>query len=122
MIDAPQLVALIGRHRLPLHDEKATQGALESLLLERNIAFEREKRLGAGDRVDFFVAPDSSGGGIAVELKLRAPRRGIYKQLKRYAGYPAVRALVLVTATAMGLPPEIQGKPSYYVSLGRAWM
>jgi hypothetical protein len=60
---------------------------------------------------------------VAVEIKLKRNQpRSILAQLARYAAHDAVRALVLVTNRAMGLPKVMNGKPVYYVSLGRAWL
>jgi argininosuccinate synthase len=77
----------------------------------------REHRLATGDIIDFFV------DGVAVEVKLKRNQPpSILFQLKRYARHESVTSLVLVTNRAMGLPREINGKPAYYVSLGRAWL
>ena len=38
---------------------------------------------------------------------------------KRYARHDGISSLILVTGTALGLPPAIDAKPLYYVSLGR---
>ena len=46
----------------------------------------------------------------------------VFRQLKRYAAHDEVNELVLVTNLSMGLPPEIDGKPTYYASLGVAWL
>jgi hypothetical protein len=105
-------------YRLDLSDEKRTQSQLAEVLTGAGIAFEREKRLSAGDIVDFLV-----GGGVALEVKLKGQRKmEIFRQLQRYAAHESVTALVLVTIVAMGLPVEIGGKPAYYATLSRSWM
>ncbi len=104
--------------RIPLSDEKAAQVAISGMLDARAIAHSREHRLGAHDRPDFFCEPD-----IVIEVKMHdAQPRSIFRQLRRYAAYDAVGALILVTNRAMGLPPVIDGKAAYYISLGRAWL
>lgn len=116
--DAREIVDLIRRHRLDLSNEKVTQQQLTDLFTAQNISFEREKRLTARDIVDFLVQ-----GGIAVEVKLHgAKKMSVFRQLKRYAAHDDVNELVLVTNLSMGLPPEIEGKPAYYASLGAAWL
>ena len=116
--DACKIIGLIRRHRLDLSNEKATQQQLADLFTAQNILFEREKCLSTKDIVDFLVQ-----GGIAVEVKLHgAKKMSVYRQLKRYATHNEVSELVLITNLSMGLPPEIEGKPVYYASLGAAWL
>ncbi|HEY4112879.1 MAG TPA: hypothetical protein VGM17_02355 [Rhizomicrobium sp.] len=117
-----QLVAVIatalGRARVPLSDEKEAQAAISQILSDNGVAHEREHRLGPHDIPDFFCTPD-----LVIEAKMKAARpAAVYKQLKRYAGYDKVGALILVTNRAMGLPAAICGKPAYFISLGRAWL
>jgi hypothetical protein len=111
------IVRTISRLRCDLTDEKRCQGDIAAGLTTDGIAFEREKVLGPGERPDFMI------GGTAVEVKMnRAAPRQIFRQLERYAKHESVKAIVLVTNRAMGLPHAIGGKPAYYVSLGRAWL
>lgn len=113
-----RLVALIQCHRFDLSSEKRLQAQIEEVLTANGIAFEREKHLSALDIPDFLVA-----GGIAVECKLRGARKmDIYRQLCRYAAHAEVTALILASNVAMGLPPDIQGKPLYAASTSRGWL
>ena len=115
---ANEIVGLIRRHRLDLSNEKSTQQQLADIFKIHGVVFEREKMLDAEDIVDFLVQ-----GGIAVEVKLHgAKKMDVFRQLKRYAAHDEVNELVLVTNLSMGLPPEIDGKPTYYASLGVAWL
>lgn len=115
---ARQLVALIQRHRFDLSSEKRLQEQLEEVLVANGYAFEREKRLSAMDIPDFVVS-----GGIVVECKLRGARKmDIYRQLCRYATHAEVTSLILASNIAMGLPPDIQGKPLYAASTSRGWL
>ena len=111
------VIRLIHALRLPLGDEAAYQAGLGRALEGAGIGHVREHRLGPGDRVDFML-----DDGTAVEVKLRGQARRIYAQCERYCGYPEVRGLLLATNRAMGLPPEIAGKPVWYASLGRGWL
>jgi len=111
---SPQdFVQLVQRTRFRLTDEKSVQEALSKALSERGIPHEREVTLGPGDIVDFML-PD----GLAVEIKIKASRRAIYRQCERYCRSEKVSALVLATATATGFPPELAGKPCWVASLG----
>lgn len=112
-----RVASVVRSSRLPLHDEKALQAALADRLNEAGIAHDRERHLSPVHVVDFLV------DGVAVECKLRgASKRAIYRQVRRYADSDEVRAVLLVTNTAMGLPAEIKGCPTYVVSLGEAWL
>lgn len=103
--------------RLDLSDEKRTQSDLACVLSTQGIPFEREVRLSAGDIPDFMV------GDIAVEVKIRGARKmDIYHQLVRYAKHERVGSLILATNITMGLPEQLEGKPVFFVALGRAWL
>lgn len=121
MIDFDTRLSLIlgrlGATKVDLSDEKRAQAMIAEALTGL-VPFTREHRLSAADVPDFFA------DGIVVEVKLKKNTRKmqVYRQLERYAAHEAVRALVLVTNLAMGLPRAINGKPAYYISLGRAWL
>lgn len=102
---------------LVLNQEKELQAEIAHLLESKGIPYKREVSLGDGDVIDFML-PE----GIGMEIKLRMARRQIYRQCRRYCGHPQVRSLLLVSATAMGLPAQIEGKDCYYVSLGAGWL
>jgi hypothetical protein len=121
MITAPAsgIVKTLRAARVDLSSEKAAQAGLAGWFTENGIEFEREYRLSAADIVDFFVPAI----GLAVEVKLRgASKRDVWRQIERYVKHPAVSALALISNLAMGLPEQSNGKPLYYVSLGRAWL
>lgn len=103
--------------RLDLSDEKRTQNDLAQALTAQGIAFEREVRLSAGDIPDFIV------GDVAIEVKLKGARKmHVFRQLVRYAKHDRVRSLILATNLTMGLPEQLEGKPVFFVALGRAWL
>lgn len=115
---AVALVRLIQRLRLDLSSEKQVQEQIEQALSAEGIVFEREKRLSPLDIPDFLIE-----SGIVVECKMRRARKmDIYRQLRRYATYPEVRALILASNLVMGLPPELNGKPVFAASLSRGWI
>lgn len=113
---AAQIIELVHRHQIPLHNEKATQARLEELLQAHGFEFTREARVGEGDIPDFMV------GGLAVEVKIKGGKMDIYRQLRRYAQQPRVTRILLVTNVAMGLPDVIEGCKTYIANLGRAWL
>lgn len=108
------LVRYLRAGRYVVSTEAKLQVSIAEWLTLGQIAFERERRLAPGERIDFFVEP-----GIGIEVKTRCNKRDIWRQLERYAAIQEVTALILMTGTAMGLPPAINGKPVFYVSIGR---
>lgn len=113
-----RLVAhILSTRRLSLADEKVLQQEIGRVLAECGIPFEREKGLGDGDICDFLIA-----GGIALEIKIKGGKVAIYRQCRRYCAHDEVRALILATAVAMGLPPTIDGKPAVVASLSEGWL
>lgn len=112
-----QIVATLRRARFRIGTEAALQASIADALDDAGAAFAAEVRLAPGERIDFMVEP-----GIGIEAKVKCDKRAIYRQLERYAGREQVKALILVTGTAMGLPREIGGKPLFYVSIGRGWL
>jgi hypothetical protein len=110
-----EIATSILRGRFRQGDEFKLHGDLAAHLERAGIAFEREVRLSPGNRIDFLCA-----GGVGIECKARARKREVYRQLERYAEEDAITALILVTATAMGLPADIAGKPLFYIPLGRS--
>lgn len=112
---AEQLVQHLRRQRYRVGQEQWLQADIEAALAAAGVDFAREARLTPRERIDFLVA-----GGVGIEAKTRCPPRQIYRQLERYAALDAITSLILITGTALGLPPTLQGKPLFYVSTGRA--
>lgn len=108
------------RLRLDMALEKRAQADLESALQAAGLEFEREKPLSKSDIPDFLVKVE--GITVALELKTRAQRKAIFRQLERYAEHGSVDCLLLMTGTAMGLPSAINGKPAAVVSMGGGWL
>jgi hypothetical protein len=116
---ARRVTGLIARNRIDLSNEKLAQSQIEQILTAAGMSFEREARLSAEDRPDFFM-PDV---GLAIEVKIKGARKmAVFHQLGRYAAHDRVLGLLLITSLAMGLPKDILGKPAYYASMGRAWL
>ena len=115
-----RLERIFNTYKFPLHNEKALQQAIEDALIKEKIAYSREFKLDAKNIPDFVL--ETKEGVIAIEVKLKANKKAIYRQLERYAGFKGVEQLILVTNTAMGLPETINGKPIYFFSLGKLWL
>lgn len=115
-MNAEFLHKLLSKHRLPLSNEKELQAAIGAVLTYNSIDYTREARLSGKDYIDFLV------GDVGIEVKLKGSAMAIYKQCKRYCGYPEVKELIIVTNRSMGFPKEIDGKPTYLLSLGRMWL
>lgn len=111
-----KLAGILGRLRMPLHDEKAAQRELEEHLERHGVPFQREVRLSNEDIVDFMV------GGIAIELKVKGSRSAALRQIERYALHPDVTGVILLTNRSCLLPSVIHGKPALAVSMGGAWL
>lgn len=112
--DTQRVLAILRSRRFPLTTEKATQAAVAEAFDAEGIAYEREARLAKGDIVDFRL------GGLVIEVKLAGAKRAIHRQCLRYCAHPEVEALILATARNLPLPGI--AKPTFVVSLGRAWL
>lgn len=108
------IAKLIRAARLQMSTERVMQGSIEAALTLAKVPFAREKPLGPRDRPDFLLAD----GRVVLEAKLFYPKKAIFRQLERYAAHESVGAMILVTGTAMGMPPAIGGKPVYVVQAG----
>ena len=109
------IAALLRRNRFRLGHETLLQADVEALFRREAIPYEREFVLGPADRVDFLV-----DGRIALELKIRAPKRAIFRQIERYAAHDVVGSVVIAAVSPLGVPPLANGKPVYVVPLGRS--
>lgn len=82
-----------------------------------NIAYHHEYKLAPRNRIDFFVS-----GGIGVEVKKGKPySKDIYRQLKRYAQFDEIKAVILVIERYQDVPEEINGKPCRSIGLRKLW-
>ena len=112
-----EIASLISKTPIVQSNEIAVQEKISELLSSHGVKHKREVVLGPGDRPDFMLED-----GIVIEVKLKAGKRAIYRQCARYCEYDAVKGLILVSATAMGFPEEINGKSTWVASLGGGWL
>jgi hypothetical protein len=109
------LSVLIGA-RFPLQNEKSLQMAMDLKFAAAFAGMHREYEFDQYNIVDFFFK------GVAIEVKIKAGAKDIYKQCERYCKFDEVKSLILVTNRAIGFPKEINGKPCYVLNLGKAWL
>lgn len=116
MITGPAVLRCLARYQISTVNEATAQVDIARALRIDFVegAVKREYRVSKRDRPDFMI-----GGRIALEVKVqRASKLDVWRQLCRYAEHDMVEEIVLATSLAMGLPPDINGKPVYYHSLG----
>jgi hypothetical protein len=103
------VAGLLGGFRIRFADEGDVQLAIAEILDRGRIAYQREFRLTARDRLDFLLT-DSS---IAIEIKIKGRTAEVLRQLERYAGHEFIAGLVLVTTRrlqAAQMPDSLNGK------------
>lgn len=112
------IVRLLTSHRLELQSEKILQREIHDMLVRSTELFvSSEYRLDEKNIIDFYC--DAS---IGIEVKIKGGRREIFRQCERYCQFDDIKALILVTNRAMGLPAAINNKPCTVVNLGIAWL
>lgn len=112
--DLRTIVSALQGRRFSLTNEKVTQAEIAAALDAAGIPTVREVRLGDAGIVDVMC------GRIAIEVKLAGAKRAIHRQVVRYTDHPDVDALILATSVSVTLPRIV--KPTYVLSLGKAWL
>lgn len=102
--------------RFSLASEEELKLEMKAVLEAHGIPFEREYRLDAKNRPDFFVYEH------AVEVKIKGSAKAIYRQCERYSAFPQVKGIYLITNKSMGFPETLNGKPCYIINLGKSWL
>lgn len=114
---AEELISKLKLYKIPYTSEAEMQEAVNQVLTELGISFQREFVLSPKDRVDFLTSE-----GIAIECKVQGQPLAIHRQIKRYCKFKEVNAIILFTAKHMGVFDEINGKPAYVVKSGLSWL
>lgn len=109
-----KIIKEIQKYSFPIMNEKTLQNDLYQVLKKFNV--EKEYHFDSKSIVDFFV------DGIAIEVKIKGSKVGIYKQCERYCKYDEVKILILVTSRYTGFPTEMNNKPVYIVHLSRGML
>ncbi len=111
-----EIIQILSRCRFPVEHEKDTQEYIDMAFKRNGIDAKREYRLDEKNVPDFFL------DGIAIEVKIKGNAKKIFKQCERYCNFEEVKKLILLTNRSMGFPKEINGKPCYFLNIGRAWL
>ena len=114
---AARIVRIIEGTKVNLANERFAHDAIAAALERDGMDVRREVILSPQDRIDVMV------DGVGIEVKVRPGRRAIHAQLRRYAKFDRVSALVLATGVAWPASMrEIDGKPFRSASLSRGWL
>jgi len=117
MTEVHDVAALIARYNFRFNNEATLQDAIETVLRDNALPFEREVIIGPNGRLDFLVHP-----GIAVEVKIDGSLPELTRQVFRYTQNPRIGSILIVTSRLrlMGVVEEINGKPiaSLYLRSG----
>jgi len=98
--------------------EADVQRALTDRFTAAGLEFEREYRLNAQSRVDFWF-PSVGDEGSAAEVKVAGGEAEMLRQIGRYAELSRVREVVLITTLIrLRVPADILGKPCRKVWIG----
>ena len=116
VVTAADVMAALRGVRMAVTVESDTQADIAAALAAAGIEARREVILDSHNRIDLMA------GHVGIEVKVKGAKRDILRQVQRYCTFPEIEALVLVTAVAMGLPREINGRPVHVHSVGRAWL
>ena len=108
-MNAEDLASLLRQYRLRRYCEKALQVSVEMVLRRENVPFAREHCFNPANRVDFWL-PDF---GIALEIKIKGSLTDVTLQLSRYAEFPEVGEILLLTTLRAhaSVPRRINNKP-----------
>lgn len=106
----------ISKCKFSLDNEKVLQSELFSKLFKSFETTEREFHLDNKNIIDIYIS------GIAIETKIHAGAKDIYKQCLRYSKFDSVKAIILVTNRSIGFPTHLNNKPCYVINLGKAWL
>ncbi|UXA19511.1 hypothetical protein [Mycobacterium sp. SMC-4] len=117
--DAARVLAdWLAAHTYRWLSEADLQAAMRDVLSERFFT-DREKPLSRRDRPDFLVTVGEFT--VAVEVKVKAPRAVVIRQLGRYAEHESVDAIVFASgrrSLVPAIPAVIHGKPVVSVFVG----
>jgi len=98
-------------------DEYLLQDIIAKALDDAGITYSKEYKLAPRNRIDFLV-----DGGIGIEVKKGKPyTRQVVEQLKRYAAFSEITAIILVVERNLDIPKEINGKQCCSFGLNKLW-
>lgn len=114
MSTAERICKLLEVYACIAESEQQLGDAVTELLDKNKISYEREKRLSARDRLDFFI------DGTAIELKIDGSWSDLLRQLDRYAESDVVTELVVITTSRRlaAMPASLRDKPVHVAYVG----
>jgi hypothetical protein len=103
-------------NRYRFSNEEELQRGIAEALDRAGLHADREVKLDARNRIDFLVE------GVGIEVKVASNPSTVARQLRRYAEFDRIEALLLVTTRVrhLMLPPTINGKRVVVLSLAEA--
>lgn len=109
-----ELCHILRSTRFRWNSERDLQNGIHQVLCNLMIEFAPEHILDENNRIDFLLS-----NGLGIEVKIAGGRPAVFAQLQRYAGFPEVTSLVLVTGRTQlaSLPAKVNGKSLRVVSL-----
>lgn len=115
---ARRIAALIEQAAIDVTTELAAQRGIREALERDGIDVAAEVPLNPRDRIDLLA------GRVGIEVKIRGgSRRGILRQLERYAEADQVGALVLASGGSWPRTVDaVNGKPLFFASLTLGWL
>lgn len=119
MSSLEDVVAALRKLRVHSIAQEADLQAIIARLFDADgIGYEKERKLGPQNRIDFLVSP-----GIGVEVKKGRPSSAaVSAQVDRYTHYDAIQSLVLVVERHVPThKAESNGKPVRYIALQKLW-
>ena len=100
---------ILRRHAFRFSGEAELQEQLSEVFTRFGVKHQREVVLSPRDRIDFLCE-----GGLGIEVKLRAPKTEVLRQLLRYLEHDSIKSVTLVTSSmqlALCVPATMAGKP-----------
>ena len=96
-----------------LQNEEKLQSLIATVLTDAGIEFEREKRLGEGERLDFYLKTS----GIAIEIKKRSAGLPALSQVGRYLSHSEVTGAIIIAIRFTETIETMEGKPVRFIPL-----
>lgn len=117
MQDPQSIAKLIKSIRFPfLVEEYQIHEKIAEIFSQNHLDFVHEYKLGPYARIDFFV------DGVGIEVKKgKQSYKSLLAQLKKYAAYPDICAIIVVVQSAVKLPAKIVNKPIFCIPLYQSW-
>lgn len=107
-----QIKSACAKYRMTFGSELELQDQLAEIFTIAGIAFEREYKLSAADRPDFFIAP------FAIEVKVGGSLNSHLRQLQRYNLHGKVAGTIFISTKPFFLPETLAGKPVEIINVG----